>query len=200
MDTRGTDYAKRLADLESVWWKRLLDVQRPYRAHLRRLGLGFVLDVGCGIGRNLVNLGVRSGVGVDHNPQAVALARAKGVEAFTIEQFHASRHARPGSFDTLLLSHVVEHMSESEAVCLLAGYRRFLRRQGKVVMITPQECGYRSDATHVRFVDFIGASSILRQAGLAVQRQYSFPLPRLFGNLFRYNEFVTIGVETGAPA
>jgi len=42
-------------------------VQAPYRRNLRRLvGDRAVLDVGCGIGRNLANLGPGS-VGVDHN-------------------------------------------------------------------------------------------------------------------------------------
>jgi DNA primase len=40
--------AKRLRAGDPVWWKQLLDVQRPYRWHIRRLELGFVLDVGCG--------------------------------------------------------------------------------------------------------------------------------------------------------
>ena len=40
---------------------------------LRRLHLGLTLDVGCGLGRNLYAL---RGVGVDHNPEAVAVAAA----------------------------------------------------------------------------------------------------------------------------
>ena len=51
--TRGADYAERLETLETARWKRVLDVQAPYRWNLRRLGLGFTLDIGCGIGRNL---------------------------------------------------------------------------------------------------------------------------------------------------
>lgn len=55
--TAGADYAERLQTLETKRWKTLLDVQRPYRWNLRRLDLKRTLDVGCGIGRNLRNLG-----------------------------------------------------------------------------------------------------------------------------------------------
>ena len=54
--TRDAAYTDRQRSLEGAWWKRLLDVQRPYRWHVRRLRLGFVLDVGCGLGRNLIHL------------------------------------------------------------------------------------------------------------------------------------------------
>ena len=54
------------SDLEQRW-KRILDVQAPYRWNLRRLlGTRRTLDVGCGIGRNLVNLPVGS-VGVSRH-------------------------------------------------------------------------------------------------------------------------------------
>ena len=193
MRTQDATYAERLARLETVWWKRLLDVQRPYRAHLRRLRLGFVLDVGCGIGRNLLHLGAGGGVGVDHNPHAVAMARARGVEAYTVGEFAASPHARASTFDALLLSHVAEHMTRADAVALLADYGRWLKPGARVVLITPQELGFRSDPTHVHLVDFAEGAAIMREAGLALREQYSFPLPRAFGRSFRHNEFVTIG-------
>src|SRR4051794_27828148 len=78
MSTEDAAYAYRLARLETVWWKRWLDVQRPYRWNLRRLEPGFTLDIGCGLGRNLSHLG-GDGVGIDHNEESVATARARGL-------------------------------------------------------------------------------------------------------------------------
>jgi len=52
-DGRYTDY---LVGMQARCWKRLLRVQLPYRWHLRTLRLGKVLDLGCGIGRNLLHL------------------------------------------------------------------------------------------------------------------------------------------------
>src|SRR6185503_19361862 len=75
--TSGADYTARLSSLGDQWWKRALDVQAPYRWNLRRLELGFTLDIGCGLGRNLKHLEGR-GVGIDHNQTSIDIARAAG--------------------------------------------------------------------------------------------------------------------------
>jgi SAM-dependent methyltransferase len=189
-DTEQQDYTKRLKSLEQGW-KRWLDVQRPYRRHLQGLGLGFVLDVGCGLGRNLLHLG-GNGVGIDHNPHSVAVARQRGLTAWTPAEFAASGDAVPERFDTLLLSHVAEHLSPEELRHLLRTYLPYLSPGGRLLFITPQERGFRSDPTHVTFMDFARLAAAAREAGLTVERQYSFPFPRCMGRLFTYNEFVVI--------
>jgi 2-polyprenyl-3-methyl-5-hydroxy-6-metoxy-1,4-benzoquinol methylase len=189
--TDEPSYTVRLQALEQARWKRWLDVQAPYRWNVRRLDLGRTLDLGCGLGRNLVHLR-GAGVGVDHNAASVAVARRRGLEAYTAEEFLSGPQAREGSFDSLLAAHVVEHMSESDAVGLLRTYLPFIRPGGKVVLITPQERGYAIDATHVRFCGFAEVAALCDTVGLAVVRQYSFPFPRAIGRVFPYNEFVTL--------
>jgi SAM-dependent methyltransferase len=171
----------------------MLRVQAPYRWNLRRLHLGFVLDIGCGLGRNLMHLDGR-GVGVDHNPDLVELARARGLEVYTPEQFRESRSDRPVEFDSLLLAHVAEHLGLEGAATLLREYLPFLRDGGRVVVITPQEWAFRRDPTHVEFFDFERLSRLERELGLVPVRQFSFPLPRtrLLGRLFPQLEFVSI--------
>jgi SAM-dependent methyltransferase len=191
VNTHDAGYAEQRLAAESVWWKRLLDVQRPYRAHLRRLDLGLALEVGCGTGRNLDHLR-GSSVGVDHNPRAVEIARARGLVAFTPDELRASAWAAAGRFDSLLFSHVLEHMRAAQAVALVRAYLDLLRGGGCVVALTPQEAGFRSDPTHVEYMDFDKVDAVMREAGLRVERRYSFPFPRLAGTVFRYNEFVTI--------
>ena len=189
--TDAPDYTQRLASMESAGWKQRLDVQAPYRWNIRLLALGRTLDIGCGLGRNLAHLD-GNGVGVDHNPSSVALATERGFEAYTPEMFAQSPHARPGAFDSLLLAHVVEHMTEDDALGLLRSYLPFVRKGGKVVFITPQEKGYTTDATHVRFCGFPEVAALCAAVGLGVDRQYSFPFPRPAGKVFPYNEFVTL--------
>ena len=183
-------YADRLERLSGLWWKRVLDVQRPYRWNLRRLGLGRTLEVGCGVGRNLKSLQAGS-VGIDHNPQCVEAAKSQGLAAYTPEEFFCSPNSSE-QFDSLLLAHVLEHVAAPEADALLGTYLSFLRPGGQVVMITPQEAGYRSDPTHVRFVDFHGLRVHAEHVGVAVSRIYSFPFPRWVGRYFPYNEFVCV--------
>ena len=190
-DTQGDEYTRRLATLESAGWKKALDVQRPYRWNLRRLGLGRTLDVGCGLGRNLAGLGEGS-AGIDHNPTSVEVARSRGLTAFTPEEFAASPLAEAGRFDSLLFAHVIEHMDVAAGESLVSTYLPYLRPAGTVVFICPQERGYASDNTHVRFADFGALATLAAGAGLQVERQFSFPFPRAAGRVFPYNEFVVV--------
>jgi SAM-dependent methyltransferase len=196
-DTRSAAYAERLA-ASGRGWKRLLDVQRPYRWNVRRLGLGFVLDLGCGVGRNLGHLGGH-GVGVDHSAESTARARALGLTALTPDEFAASEHARPGRFDGLLVAHVVEHMTFAEAKALVARYLPFVRPGGRAAFIVPQRAGFRSDATHVEFFDAAALRRLAAELGLSVERCYSFPFPSLAGGVFPHNETVLVATLPSEP-
>ncbi len=192
--TTDAAYTARLSSIGGVWWKRALDVQAPYRWNLQRIKLGFTLDIGCGLGRNLEHLGGH-GVGIDHNPGSVDLARARGLKAYLPDEFEQSDFNRPRSFDSILMAHVAEHMTEQEAAVLLEKHTGLLRPNGRVVLITPQERGFDADPTHVQFLDFEALRRIAAQCGLEIAKQYSFPFPRAFGRLFKYNEFVSISVK-----
>jgi SAM-dependent methyltransferase len=183
--TSETWYADRLAEREQVWWKRLLDVQRPYRWNLRRQHLGRTLDVGCGLGRNLKQLPAGS-VGVDHNAAAVAECRRRGLTAYTVDEWEAGPD-RDQQFDAILLAHVLEHVTDPTE--LLASYVPALRSGGTVFVICPQERGYASDPTHVHFLDGPALQGIARDSGLVPDEWFSFPLPRWAGRAFTYNEF-----------
>lgn len=197
-DTRGDDYAARLNRIQRARWKEVLDVQAPYRWHLRRQGLGRTLDIGCGIGRNLAALSPDS-LGVDHNVAAVREACERGFRALTTTEWEVSDERVPQSFDSLLFAHVIEHMDEPTAVELVREYLPYLRPGGLVFFICPQERGYDSDTTHVRFVDLDGLAALAHQVGLEVVSARSFPFPRSAGKLFVYNEF-TLLARAGASA
>jgi SAM-dependent methyltransferase len=174
-----------------AWWKQLIDVQWPYRRHVRRLQLGFVLDVACGYGRNLFHL-EGNGVGIDIDRDGLAFCKSQGLTVFTPDEFKQSSYATDAQFDSLLFSHVLEHMKHDEAVALVSEYLPRVKPGGKVVFITPQEAGFKINDTHVELVDFAGLTSVTKATGLTPVEQYSFPFPRVFGKVFRYNEFVAI--------
>jgi SAM-dependent methyltransferase len=187
--TTARAYAERLAKLQHRGWKTWLDVQRPYRWNLRRLEPGRTLDVGCGIGRCLRAL-PRGSVGVDHNVHAIEIVRSLGLVAYLPDDFAKSADFEPGGFDTILLSHVLEHMTPGEAVGTIARYLGLLRGGGRVIVFCPQESGYASDPTHVTFLDVPALRRIFEEISLRVETSYSFPFPRVIGRWFRYNEFV----------
>lgn len=192
MKTEDYSYTNRL--LKKSLWKGLLDVQRPYRNHLQSLNLGNVLEIGCGIGRNLINLGKRNGdVGVDHNISSVQECTSRGLTAFTSAEFIKSKYAVKESFDTILVAHVLEHLSEADASELLRSYISFLKPNGAIMIITPQEAGFRSDPTHLTMMNPPLVKKILTEFCGASITQYSFPLPKIFGLIFKYNENVSLG-------
>lgn len=190
-DTRDREYTERLVRLQRAPWKKWLDVQAPYRWNLRRLRPGFTLEVGCGIGRNLEHLRGQ-GVGLDHNPHSVAAARAAGLRAFTPGEFRGSEWDRPSAFDSLLLSHVAEHMRRGALMDLLREQLPHVRSGGQLILITPQEVGFASDPSHVEFMDLAFLRGVADELGLERVREFSFPFPRAFGRLFIYNEFVSV--------
>jgi SAM-dependent methyltransferase len=190
-DTTSEAYAQRLQQRGGRRWKQLLDVQRPYRWNIRRLDLGRTLDVGCGIGRYLQTLPAGS-LGVDHNPNSVAVARSRGLNALSSSEFD-DRYPQPSTppqFDSILLSHVLEHMTRIQGMALLEHYLPFARRS--VAAICPQERGYTTDATHVTFLDGSDIVEMLEDVGLRTRSVRSFPLPRFAGRAFTYNETVVL--------
>ena len=193
-DDADRRYAERLVKRSEVWWKRVFGAQLPYRWNLRRLRPGKSLEVGCGTGRNLSHLD-GTGVGIDPNAVAVAIARGRGFTAYAPEEFLESPDARLSSFDSLLFAHVLEHLPRGAAVELITRYLPYLRPAGRVILITPQESGFRSDRTHVEFLDFAALSAIATACGLSPARRHSFPFPRWMGQLFRYNEFVVVATS-----
>jgi SAM-dependent methyltransferase len=177
--------------LKGVRWKQVLNTQAPYKWNLRRLDLGHVLDVGCGIGRNLGHL-AGNGVGVDLSPTSIAEARRRGFTAYTAEEFPACPDAQPERYDSLLFAHVLEHMTYDQAVSLVGTYLPYLRRGGTVAIIVPQEAGFASDPTHVEFVDRAALRRIEASHQLASVRLYSFPFPPLVGKVFLHNETIAV--------
>jgi SAM-dependent methyltransferase len=190
--TREDNYAARLIGLQTVAWKEKLRFLDPYGWHIRFICKGNVLEVGSGIGRNLRALKGRS-LGVDHNEAAVAFANKKGLTSLTSKQFFSKSQSDNQKFDTILFSHVLEHIDEKTQNEIFLQYLPFLESNGRLVIICPQEVGFDSDPTHIRWVDediLFETLTSLRCTNIKIG---SFPFPRKIGTKFIYNQFVAIG-------
>lgn len=77
-----------------------------------------LLDIGCGDGTGIAYLAARTGVicvGVDISSVAVEMARSKGVEA-RVADVTAPDFVPDRTYDTILISEVLEHIPEPERV------------------------------------------------------------------------------------
>ena len=187
-------YVDRLIRLQEAKWKKVLDVQRPYRWNLRRLKPGKTLEIGAGIGRNLKNLSSDS-VGIEQSRSSVAYLTQLGLKAHHDQDFPSSVDAQAAAFDSILFSHVAEHMTQAQFRACLAQYLPYLKPSGKLIVICPQERGYASDATHVEFFDHEKIRSVAESIGFRSTHEFSFPFPRWMGPIFIYNEFVSVFVR-----
>jgi 2-polyprenyl-3-methyl-5-hydroxy-6-metoxy-1,4-benzoquinol methylase len=187
-DTKTADYTLYLEQSRAIRWKKFFDVQKPYRNKLLSLELGRTPEVGCGIGRILKTL--NDSVGVDHNRASIDIAKKQGLDCYVNNDFHKSRHAKVGHFDSLIFVHVLEHLVETEADLLLSEFRKYLKPRGKLLIICPQESGFRSDDTHRTFLDFYLVKEFGAKHQFNLVRQESFPFPRFAGKFFRGNEFI----------
>lgn len=125
------------------WWERRLK-QAWHRVDgmpaVDRLPIsGRVLDIGAGTGgqvAELVRLGYEA-VGLEPNPQAVAIAQSRGhpVRQGTAE----ATPFEDSSFDTVILTQVVEHLVDP--IAALSSIRRLVRPGGRLIVLTPNVQG-----------------------------------------------------------
>lgn len=195
-ETSGVEYTARLQRLEGGLLKKIAGPVNPYRWNIRHLAKGRVLDVGCGIGRNLRYLGRTDALGVDHNHASVEVVKTLGYKAQTLEEFEQVKDSYRDAFDSILISHVLEHLSMTEARELVNYYLPSLKNGGDVVAICPQERGYSSDSTHVTYFSISDLELLLSELGLRKVRSGSFPFPKIFGKLFIYNENIVVFEKT----
>ena len=189
--TNTAEYALYLSKKDSSLWKKILFVQLPYYLNIKFMSLSKTLDIGCGTGRNLARLS--NSVGVDHNYFCVEACRNKGLIAYNPSEFHSNGSNYKSSFDTLLLSHVIEHMTYSDSISLINEYLPYLKNKSRIVIITPQIRGYKSDSTHVTYFDSLLIKKLLLDVGASPEGSRSFPLPIYFGRVFRNNELISVG-------
>ena len=190
--TQGEEYAARLVSIQSAAWKEKFRLLDPYSWQIKYICKGNVLEIGSGIGRNLRALKGRS-IGVDHNKTSVDFANEKGLKSLTSTQFLTNSEYKNQKFDTILLSHVLEHIDEETQNEIFVQYLPFLKPNARVVIICPQEVGYDSDPTHIRWVDEEILMKTLISLNCTKIKVSSFPFPRRVGTKFIYNQFVAIG-------
>lgn len=154
-----------------------------------------ILDIGCGGGGNLrlLRQAGHEAIGVTLSEVEARVCREQGF-ACHVADLTQNIPFEPGSFDGLLLSHVLEHFPFPDEV--LKRLLLLLRPEGGVYVALPNVLYLRQrleflrgrfryaetgimDRTHVRFFDFASARLLLETCGVTVNRHFGvghFPL------------------------
>lgn len=176
-----------------------------------------VLEVGCGAGANLALLKQRwprvRTVGIELRPDAAERARAAGVdEVLQLDVLDDACRFEPGSFDVLVLSHVLEHFAQPEQVLGKVG--GWLRSGGLALVALPNvrhisvllplllrgEFNYADsgilDRTHLRFYTRGSALRLVEEGGFEVLKM----TPEFGGNKSRWLNRLSLGAASDLAA
>jgi SAM-dependent methyltransferase len=186
-------YAQRLYSISNKKWKRSLKLLNPYRLHIRYLIKGSCLDVGAGFGRNLGYLNNPANHGIEPNPALRRLSQVLGHSV--VSAIEASSKFEYESFDNLLFSHVLEHLTPEQHLGILDQYLPYLKSGGRVVVLIPQEAGFKHDSDHKFFWTPEFMAEYLSDHSLILQKIGSFPLPSIFSRIFIYNEWFLVAAK-----
>jgi len=147
------------------------------RVILRKLLLLYVpksariLDVGCGLGKNILMLnalGYPNVVGVDVSPEMVSATRSRNIEAYVFSEFQG----HSGSFDLILFSHVIEHFEYKDLQRYMEFYLSRLVPRGKFIILAPVLYdAFYSDVDHIKPYYPKGLMNLFSDDNLS--RQYS---------------------------
>lgn len=157
-------------------------------AGLARQLRGKVLDVGCGLGEFLELC--HGAVGIEPNRYCVDYCKARGLTCKLGNAYEIPYPA--GSFDGVLLLHVLEHLTSPEKAA--SELRRVLRDGGKTVIVVPLAKGYRRDPTHVKFWDATRLRQLLGAHGFMIERISYWPA-RFFADLTVFGELRVVAIK-----
>ena len=168
-------------------------IRNFYIKNILRDIIGPTIDFGCGAGQLLAGLPINS-VGLEINPYLVSELSKLGLKAalydpsddlFQLRKF-PERH-----FETLVLSHVLEHFSDPthilRSLCL-ACERLGVQR---IIVVVPGAKGFRSDSTHKTFINqhYFEEQRLLSCGDYAITKINYFPIDvKIIGDFFAFHE------------
>ena len=96
---------------------------------------GSILDVGCGYGQYLKPLHKQfpNVIGVETNKYIKESLQKEQLNVITPEEFEKSEK----QFDTILMSHIIEHFYPDELIAMMDSYLNHLKKGGHLIIATP---------------------------------------------------------------
>jgi len=145
-----------------------------------RLSEGLAIDFGCGPGELLDRLPAGS-IGLDINPSTIEYCIKKGLnvqlyepekDKFQLNKFTIEK------YNTLILSHVLEHIPNPERVLRILLKSAHRLRIKKIIIIVPGKKGFLFDKTHITNIDsdFFPNHNLSEFQGYKIITQRYFPI------------------------
>jgi len=158
-------------------WLRYMLFIRPIVHQLQ----GYVLDIGCGPGVYLEYYPGPS-LGIDAHPNNIRICKAKGVRAI---QEDANQFVKEETFDTILISHVLEHLDNPAGV--IENAYLSLKYGGRIIIIVPCYEGFavglNGENAHKHFIDEDYINEKMKSLG--GKKMHSSIFPPLLGGIYK---------------
>jgi len=139
---------------------------------VKKIGNGKVLDVGCGLGYLLSRVKLPAGLlyGMDVGPGALRVARSWVAGGNFCLGDATSIPYRPGSFDYLVCTEILEHLTVEQGAEAVKEYYRVLRPGGVALITVPNGKGVLGDyfSAHIRFFSFESFTTLIKEGGFEV--------------------------------
>lgn len=175
--TNSKDYADYYLKKFNIWYRRFLPIDVPFNFVAKMACFGKILDIGCGPGRYLKFF--KNAVGIDHNNLFIEYAKENGFEAYLNSEFKEKFNYF--FFDTLLFSHILEHMNFEQAILLVKEYLPYLKKNGRIVIVLPDGRSYYNDPTHVLNFTPVEVKLLAKALDLTYKKVFYHPFPKFFG-------------------
>lgn len=167
-------------------WLRYFLFIRPIVRQFR----GYVLDIGCGTGTFLEHYDGPS-LGIDAHPNNIRLCKKKKIAAI---QGDANQFVRKDTFDTVLISHVLEHLNNPSGVITNAYIST--KPGGRIIIVVPCYAGFvfgltDDEHSHIHFIDLTFLDIEMKKLGGT--KVFSSIFPPFIGG--KYQELRVIYVK-----
>jgi SAM-dependent methyltransferase len=180
------------------YWGDPLDVRYYLCSKLEMFQNKKILDLGCNVGI-LAHFIKQSNhyIGIDINQEALQEARNQHPQKeFIKSDFFSKKTGMKGSFDVVLLSHVLpkdNYPSEHEPIELLEIAKYYLRKQGVIIITTPNPDRCYNRKGKIITPEYL--KDMLGRANLQAKIQYWAPWPIQLNHIFKYVPGILIVVE-----
>jgi SAM-dependent methyltransferase len=175
METSSEEYKKHLEDkylpgrdkyLHWIFYPKLL----------RQFQEGEILDLGFGTGEFLkfLKLKKRECFGIDSNPYLTKLLQDQGFNV-SLDDITTLSTVKM-QISNAITDNVLEHLDEEQILQVFSVLKTKMKKGGVLLVLVPQEKGYKRDPTHKTFVDHNLISRMCKKFDLKLDKYFFHPV------------------------